>query len=378
MLRFTIVVALLITSLSTISIAQPVIRITHDGVSIESSFQKAFSKGMESEDFWIGYSIHRDSETQISIGSFYMNDDDALISLRDVIDNNADYQKFRKDKLSNKKSKHLRSYRIINGRIVRHGEPTIDKEFALLFRYDRSSTGIDDFAEISMCNLSLYVDLEDHPLFWLGYTNNESSFSFVTKLYNKSNTTFAKEELVPAVGVHTAHQGTTNFLSDIYSRAPDEEIAEESLFWIGQQNNRQAFTILKDAIKNGDTEDVREEAVMSLGFMELPGVIDYLITVAKQNPERELRERAIHALGHKAVEKAEQALKNFVENDPDIELKKHAIYALSNNDNDNLPYLIKIAKTHSSVTLRKAAIYSIANYEDDERAVDALIDLAKR
>jgi HEAT repeat protein len=109
----------------------------------------------------------------------------------------------------------------------------------------------------------------------------------------------------------------------------------------------------------------------------LPGSIDELVYIAKHNNEREVRRNAIYALGNKAVKKAEEALKDFVDNDPDIEIKKTAVYALSNGLRDAIPYLIKIAKTNSSLEVRKSAIYALGN-SDDERALDALIELAKK
>lgn len=377
MARITLFAAVLILILGATSIAQPVVKITHDGSSLKSSFNKSFKKGKASGEFWIGYSIERETETQVSIGSFFL-DDNVHITLRDVIQNNAEYQKYKSRLADTKTNKRRYSHRIINGRIINRGEPPIDKEFGILFRYDRSSENINDFAEISMCNLSLYVDLENQPLFWLGKSSNQSSFDFVKTLYNNSATVFAREELVPAIGVHTSQKETTDLLSEIYYNNQNDEIKENCLFWIGQQNNVTALRILEDAIKNGESLNLREQAVMSLGFMEFPGVVDRLIPIAKRNSERDLREKALHALGQKAVKKAEDALKDFVENDPDIELKKHAIYALSNSSNDQLPYLIQIAKSNESLTLRKAAIYSIANYDEDKRAVDALVELAKR
>ena len=77
-----------------------------------------------------------------------------------------------------------------------------------------------------------------------------------------------------------------------------------------------------------------------------------------------------------AVRKAEDALKDFVDNDPDVEIKKTAVYALSNSSKDAIPYLITLAKTSSSLQVRKSAIYSLGN-SGDERALDALIELAK-
>jgi hypothetical protein len=356
--------------------AQQVIRIENLPSDLSNQFNEAFNKGETYKDFWIGYSIMRNSNREILIGSFYLDDKYESVTLRDIIMNTPkamDYSQFSKTKQEKFSG---RSFRMINGTSI-HDEATQDRETAILFRYDKDSKNINDFREVDISSLSHNFDLSDYPLIWLGKQDNKKSVDFLLSFYNKLVKTNTKKKLIAAIGVHTDQYFVTHFLKNIILSKADPELRKDVGFWLGLQNNREALTTLIQAVNDDHDLDVRKDAVWGIGYIQLPGSIDELVYIAKHNNEREVRRNAIYALGNKAVKKAEEALKDFVDNDPDIEIKKTAVYALSNGLRDAIPYLIKIAKTNSSLEVRKSAIYALGN-SDDERALDALIELAKK
>lgn len=352
--------------------AQELILISDRSSDLKKVFESTFKAASTHDDFWLGYSIENNNGKKISVGSFHYSDYER-ITFRDFLYNTEKYIEHVSRSEDTKKRISGRSITMINGRII--SDDGTDTESAILFRYDRNSTGINDFAEIAVCNFSHYVELESYPLYWLGKSDTKNSVDFVINLYSETGSWFAKEELLPAVGIHTDRIEVMPLLKGIINSNDEYELREDSVLWMGMQNRDEAFNILKNVINNDRSMDLREHAVMSLAYMDLPQVIDELIDIAKHNPNDELREQAIYGLGNKAVKKAEEALKDFVENDPDIEIKKRAVYALSNLEDDNIPYLIELAKTNPSLTLRKTAIWSLSS-SDDERAVDALIELA--
>jgi HEAT repeat protein len=242
--------------------------------------------------------------------------------------------------------------------------------------YDKNSKSIYNFTELVICNLSLYVDLGNYMVLWLGESDNKNSLNFLLDLYNKSNKGFSKRELIQGIGIHIDQPATTSFLKEIIYSKAEKDLRKSAVLWLGFQGNNEAFTELKKIIKNDSSIETRKDAVISLSNMQSPDAIDELINIAKHNGNDELRKHAVYGLGNKAVKQAEEILKNIIEDDPDIEIKKHAVYALVNSSNNIIPYLIKIAKTHPSLSIRKSAIWSLGN-SDDERAVDALIDMAK-
>lgn len=368
-------IVLLVCLLCIISFSQEVIKISKAYGSLEEQIKSTYEAAREYDDFWIAYSIETKNKFSISVGSFLLFDKDLKISLGDIIEMTPRYIEFKKSYLNSKNNRNGRAVHVTNGRFVSDEEA--DKETAILFRYDRNSTDISDFAEIAICNMAQYIDLDGIILYWLDKKDAAKSAEFVTTMFEKNKSWFTKEELVSAIGIHAGQPKVLPILKNIIYGNEKEDMKEDALFWLGVQNTNEAFSILKNVINDDKFGELREDALMSLGNMDLEQATDELIKIAKTNKDDNLREHAIYGLGNKAVKKAEEALKDFVENDPDIEIKKRAIYALADRSEENIPYLIKIAKTHKSLTIRKTAIYSLSNYAEDESAVEALIDLAR-
>lgn len=375
MLNKKYLVVLLVIMTAALLHAQQVIKPGNLSGSIQQQFENSFNNGKPGGNFWIGYSIMRNDDRGIFIGSYYY-DDYANVSLRDIIMNNRDYKDYTsKHGVDRRKRYSGRSFQINNRISVNDGEIP-DRETAILLRYNEDSKNINDFAEIGVCSMSHNFDFNSYPLTWLGKTDNKNSAGFLFGLYKKASTLREQKDLVGAISIHSGQPAVTNFLVNILRSKDDNELRKDVAFWLGIQNNNDALSALKNAVNDDPVTGVRKNAVYGIGYMELPGIIDELVNIARHNSVKDVRKSAVYALGNRAVKKAEEELKNFIENDPDIEIKKAAVYALANNSEDCVPYLVKIAKTNPSVEIRKCAIYSLSN-SDDERALDALIELAK-
>ena len=359
---------LLIWSLSSVA-SQGLVKLNNRSNGLYESMEAAFGKGKSSGDFWIGYNIVKNYENNITIGSYY-SDYELGISLRDLINNTT----FNKPLNKQRKSEGKR-IRIISGR--KFDEDIPDKEVAILFKYDRSSTDLADFEEIAVCNLSYYVDLGNVTLFWLGKSDSEESVNSLINIYNTSKTDFAKEKLVAPIGIHSENPVTFKFLKELYIGKNSDDIREDAVFWMGIQKDPKVLEYLKSILQNDKSPDIKEKAVMAIAQNDSEESPDELIYIAKTYPEEKIRKTAITWLGQKAVKKTEEALKDFIENDPDIEIKKRALYALANNPDENISYIIQLANSNKSLQIRKHAIWALSNM-DDKRAIDALIDLVNR
>ena len=131
--------------------AQQVIRIENLPSDLSVQFNEAFNRGETFKDFWIGYSIMRNSDREVMIGSFYFADKYQPVTLRDIIMNKQkaiDY--FSHFSQTTNRGKFAgRSFRMINGTSINDkGIP--DRETAILFRYDKNSKSVNDFREINI------------------------------------------------------------------------------------------------------------------------------------------------------------------------------------------------------------------------------------
>jgi HEAT repeats len=356
--------------------SQPVISINSND-SLPEQFKGALSKYCPNGNCWVGYSIQWNDKRRIMIGSFYCNDVFNDVSLKDIIMNTQRAQDFESFISKRGRKSGSGTTFITNYSISINNKQETDKETAILFLYDKNSRSIDDFLEVGICNLSSNFDLQGYPLVWLGLQDNRKSLNFVLSDFSTATELHTKKALAAAIGIHTGQHEVTAFLTKLITSQEETDLRKDAAFWLGLQNNREALSVLKRIAVSDDILEVCKNAVWGIAYIELPGALDDLIDIAKHNSRNELRKNAIYVLGNKAVRKAEEALKDFIDNDPDVEIKKTAVYALANNSDDNIPYLINIAKTNPSLAIRKCAIYSLSN-SCDERALNALIDLAKQ
>ena len=355
--------------------AQPVIKINSNENLLEQ-FEAALNKYALNSNFWVGYSIQGNDKYQVMMGSYYYSDEFKDVNLRDIIMNTQRAQDFESlfSKKGRKRSAHTAF--ISNYDVSINDKKEADKETAILFLYDKNSKDINDFLEIGICNLSYNYDLQGFPLVWLSMQDNLNSVNFLLNLYSNAAELRAKKGLAAAISMHTDQSETGIFLTKLITGRDDTELRKDAAFWLGLQNNSEALNVLKKVINSDDVLEVRKNAVWGIGYIQLPEALNELIDIAKRNSANELRKNAIYALGNKAVKKAEEALKDVIDNDPDVEIKKTAVYALANNSDNNIPYLINIAKTNPSIEVCKCAIYSLSNSED-ERALNALIELTR-
>jgi len=370
LLSIVLVIMLSVSAVQT----QCIIKIDRASGDLSAQFKTTFNNARSNGNFWIGYSLRVDSDYQFLAGSCYYHDENNIVSLRDVLMNTGKFKNYNSQNTKTKRRTHGRTINIHSGLSI-HDNVT-DKETAVLFMYDKNSKSINDFVETAVCNLSLYIDLGNYPIYWLGEAENKNSLNLLLDFYKASKDESAKEELIPAIGIHTDQPAATSFLKEIIYGKASKDLRENSVMWLGFQNNHEAFDILKKIVNSNHSSDIREQAITSISFIQSRDAINELINIAKHNSKDELRKRAVYGLGNKAANQAEEALKNIIEDDTDVEIKKHAVYALANTSNNIVPYLIKIAKTHASLSIRKCAIFSLANMDDD-RAVDALIEMAK-
>lgn len=367
-LYFVIIIVLL----NSIIPAQGFIKITQNDLRLEEQFNSILSEA--NEDVFIGYSITSNLEKIVSIGTFYIDDENNGFRLSEIIINPSKYNLHYSNRSNNSRIRlHENRFRIIineNREKIKHNDET-----AIIFHYTKNTSNNYSYNDIMICNLSLNVDFAPNKLYWLGNVKNDKSLKFLFDLYESSSNDEGKEEIIHAIGMHKIHLKVTPFLVSLANDISKPELRETSLYWLAFQDNLDALNTLKNIIYNDDSKRIREEAIMSIAQMNIDEAFNELINIAKRCEETSLRKEAIMWLGEKAVKKASEELKGFIENDPEIEIKKHALYALSEQSNDHLPYIIELAKIHQSLTIRKNAIYILGEC-DDKRAIDILVNLA--
>ncbi|MBV9211960.1 MAG: HEAT repeat domain-containing protein [Acidobacteria bacterium] len=183
----------------------------------------------------------------------------------------------------------------------------------------------------NLVNSSLEQDARRTAVHWIGFTGGE--MPFLTDLVrNESESVEMRETAAYAIGI-SKDAAALNILTELYRTIPNREIRRKLIFAISVNDNEEAAT-------------------------------DFLIRIAKTDADTEARKQAMFWLGQKAGEKTLGVLKDAVD-DPDTEVQKQAVFVLSRRPNDEaVPLLIKIARTHPKGEIRKEAIFWLGRTGD--------------
>jgi len=333
----------------------------------------------QSENFdngvWIGYSINRLMPENAIMGIYISGDDRFDHPTLEHIIYNRNLDKINNESLSDVAKKALAH---MDKKHDCNESEIIEKEIALLFYFEGNPKNNNEPNDFSISNISLYADLDNKPVIWLGITSQDESANFLITKYNEMQDNEIKEDFMTAVGIHQQSEIPIDFLTSIIKSDEDNDIRENAVFWLGEHDNESSIEFILNVANKDKSNDVQEKAVFALYLMESEKAENALINLAKNSNKRSIKKKAIFWLGQKAAQKSAEVLEEIIEEDHDTEIKEQAVFALSQLDNnEGVPALIEIAKNHTNSEVRKKAIFWLGE-SGDKRALDVIIDLIKK
>jgi len=356
--------------------------------------------------YWIGYSIERYMYEDSRIGRCGRNDGD-LPTLQELLlgKGRAGPDVVQERKMLRAVQKELQS--VSADKTERQ---KVLKEVAVLFRYPGPRADITDFDKVHMSTLDCLVDLKALPLVWLGTVKDAESIPFLDGLYESSQRQQCKRALMAAVSTHDTKSRVIPCLRKYVTQEDNVDLRCQAVFWLAQQDHRDAFDILKNVARNDASSKVRKDSVFWIGQKaKADDLIQLLETVALKDPVRDVRKKAVFALSQvphergvdalvriagaegdlatrkeaifwlsqKASEKAMASLEEIAFDAEHTEVQERAVFAISQWPKDqSIPALSKISKNHPSLEVRKQAIFWLGQ-TGDPRAVDTLAEIVK-
>lgn len=368
---------LLLTLFFTISAADSVIRHPNPGELLNERWQWALREAASQGDVWIGYSIRRMMYKDSHIGSFHHPPREDDISLQELL-YGAETQPDQSRLTEEEQLKEAAEKALAEIHNQDYPREKISKEVAILFRLNPASDSGSPIQDIKISNLNLAVNLKFLPLYWLGEAENAQSLALLQEIFEKENDEEIKEDIITAISIHDSPAEVFSFLKSVVNGDEEESIRESAVFWMGQQDSKEALEFLIHTAENDRSGNIREEAVFAISQIEIPAATDALVNLARSSRDHEIQKEAVFWLGQKASKQAESALTDFAYSHDDVEIQKSAVFALSQlSDNSGVPKLIEIAKRHPHPKIRKEAIFWLSQ-SDDPRAVDTLVDILQQ
>jgi HEAT repeat protein len=404
---YAITIVLFVTEISVLS--QEVLRAPTEHHSFEQRLDWAKTTTKTNpktlNGYWIGYSIEKNMYEDSNIGWSGHSDKD-IPTLGDIL---LGVGRTNPDVVQERKMLTTAHKELQSASADKIERQKVLKDVAILISYPSADANITDFDKVNMSTLDCLVDLEGHPLLWLGSVKDAQSIPFLDKLYERSQRVKCKRGLMAAVSIHDTKSLVIPCLQK-YVKDDNVELRCQAVFWLAQQDHQDAFDILKNVVRNDASSKVREDAVFWIGQKaKTDDMIEIIETVALKDSVREVRKKAVFALsqapdergvdalikiarsqqdpatqkeavfwlGQKASQKAKESLADIVFDPKTTEIHEQAVFAISRWAKDySIPALSKISKDHPNPDIRKKAIFWLGQ-TGDPRAVDTLAEIVK-
>lgn len=272
-----------------------------------------------------------------------------------------------------------------------------------VFLLNDPSTG--SITRLEVYNLDRTREYSGYPVYWLGRASNDESLSLLQQQAESNQGQKITEKAVLAIGLHDDRR-VGGILKNFVRSSTQEPVRGASIFWLGQMGGESSF--LSDFARNEqESVKLRKKAVFAIGVGKDANAIsalksvyasttnrevkkqivfaasinesgndgkeglEFVIKAAESEPDAEVKKQALFWLGQKAGERSQAALGDATSGtDADTEVQTQAVFALSRRPNEeSVPLLIKVAKTHKKAEVRKQAMFWLSK-TGDERALE--------
>ena len=242
----------------------------------------------------------------------------------------------------------------------------------LLFELD-ASRGEPTLASVHLSTLSLPVETNDLPVFWLGPADAAQSLGRIDQFYRATADPEARHDLVAAAGVHDDSPGVVAWLERRIASSEPDELRSNAAEWIAYHPIRASVTALDRTARQDRSSEVRQEAAEALGDLALPEAATTLIALARTLSDHEARREAVEALGARSEPEATDALVSIARQDKDHDIQREAVETLGDfEDKRGKAALLELAKSHPDVEIRREAIETLGDVLPAETAVAQL------
>jgi len=206
----------------------------------------------------------------------------------------------------------------------------------------------------------------DTPIYWLGKADTDQSFALLTDRFPQGSAGL-QNSLVFVISLHNSPQ-VGAFLQDAALGDSPLKVRKSAIFWLGNLKTPESFRSLKRILSRVKDRELKKQVVFAFSLSDEKQAVEEIIQIARQDPDQEVRKQAVFWLGQKASREALKALEEVVAGkDEDTEVKKSAVFAISQLPNEqSVPILISIAKSHPNAAVRKNAIFWLGQSGEEE------------
>ena len=261
------------------------------------------------------------------------------------------------------KIKRRRAYRTKSGEISSTEE---GNEIVGLLILHAVSGGKTHIADVELIDLDNTYNFDDIPLYWLGETENDESFRYLSDIFRSGDYRIRKDTLF-IISSHV-HPKVYDFLHGVaLNDAYETKVRENAIFWLGSYKDERSLKDLREIYAKVDETKLKKQVVFAYQMSERKEAVKELIRIAKNEGDSRIRKEAIFWLGQKASKESVEALQDVVDDsNEDTKVKESAVFAISRLPSEqSVPMLIDIARTNKNPKVKKQAIFWLGQKDDD-------------
>lgn len=217
------------------------------------------------------------------------------------------------------------------------------------------------------------IDAGGLPFIWIENVPPAESIAWL-----KTNLNAKPDTVINAVALH-AGPAADQALDELSAASNLPRVREKTAFWFGNARGAHGLQALKRMFAADASPRVREQVIFGFTQSKEPGAMSNVIEAARNDKDPAIRSKALFWLSQKASDQqTRDAIRNALTSDPELKVKEQAVFALHNlPNNEGLPALIDVAKTHHDPAVRKKAIFWLGQSKDP-RAVDFFAQILKQ
>jgi len=203
---------------------------------------------------------------------------------------------------------------------------------------------------------------------------DERALEAILDLYDSSGSEHFRKKIVFALSQFDDPKAVEK-LKDIALQDPNPNIRKEAIFWISQRGDADVIPLLEEIAKADDSYEVQKQILFAYSQLDEGGV-PQLIRIARGNSDPDIQKEAIFWLGQTGGREVLTFFDELIDSSDNVEVLKSLIFALSQLDDEGVPRLIEIARTHQNSEIRKDAIFWLSQAGGSEVIAffDELID----
>lgn len=221
------------------------------------------------------------------------------------------------------------------------------------------------------------MDGGGQTLTWIGGTDSKDALDFLESLARTGSKKNVRHPALWAMALH-ADDGANKRLFAL-AREKDGELAEQSIFWLGDARGQAGYEMLEDLLDELPVGDTRRHINFALSQNSSDEAVELLSDIARNDRDPEQRGMALFWLAEENPEIAQKLIVELIETETDKEVLEKAVFAMSQLPPETSgPMLLALAQDKNAPReARRQALFWLAN-SDDEESVSALTEILTR